>query len=135
MSETNKGFDAKKILNDVRDAGMDAFAKAMLRLTYSRKYLRLQGFIAKPAMLAIALFRKTMDSATSRVLAQLNMPSRVDVLTLSQRMTHIEFVLDDMGAGFDQLRRSTSTARPQRTPGRDRDIGTEPPRAFSAKEA
>ena len=73
--------------------------------------------------------------AMSGVLARLNMPSRGDVLTLSQRMTHIEMVLDDVGAGFDQLRRSIPTTRPQRTPSRDRDIGTGPPDAFSAKEA
>jgi hypothetical protein len=141
MSEAKKGvdvkksLDVKKVMRDVRDAGMDAWAKVMLRLTYSHKYQRLQGLIAKPSLLAIGLFRKTTESAMSGVLAQLNMPSRGEVLTLSQRMTHNEMVLDDLGAGFDQLRRSIPTTRPQRTPSRDRDIGTEPPHAFSAKQA
>jgi hypothetical protein len=135
MSETNKGLDVKKVLRDVRDAGMDAWAKTMLRLTYSHEYQRLQGFISKPTLLAIALFRKTTESAMSGVLAQLHMPSREDVLTLSQRLTHIEMVLDDLGAGMDQLRRSAAP-RPQRTPPRERtDIGSEAPRAVSAKEA
>jgi hypothetical protein len=135
MSEANKGLAVKKTLRDVRDAGMDAWAKVTLRLTSSHQYKRLQGFIAKPTLMAIALFRTTTESAMSRVLGRLNMPSRGDLLMLSQRMTHIEMVLDDVAAGFDQFRRSTSTARLQRTPSRDRDSGTEPPRAFSVKES
>jgi hypothetical protein len=132
MSEAKKGFDVMKSLRDARDGSMDAWAKLMLRLTSSHEYQRLQGAISKPTLLAIALFRKTTGSAMSEVLAQLNMPSREEVLHLSQRLTHIEMVLDDLSAGMDQLRRSMP--RPQRTPSRDRDGNVET-RAISAKEA
>jgi hypothetical protein len=70
----------------------------------------------------------------SEVLAQLNMPSREDVLSLSTRLTHIEMAIDDLGAGLEQLRRAVGVARPQRTSSRDRDAGSET-RPSSAQEA
>ena len=132
-----KGFDVKKVLRDVRDASMDAWAKMMLRLTYSHEYQRLQGMISKPALLGVALWRKTTESAMSGVLSQLNMPSREDVLSLSQRLTHIEMVLDDLGATMDQLRKTAGSPRPQRTSSAARaDNGGDMARApISAKEA
>jgi len=132
-----KGFDVKKVLRDVRDASMDAWAKMMLRLTYSHEYQRLQGMISKPALLGIALWRKSTETAMSGVLSQLNMPSREDVLSLSQRLTHIEMVLDDLGAAMDQLRKTAGSPRPQRTSSSVRgDNGGDVARApLSAKEA
>jgi hypothetical protein len=141
---TDKGFDAVKLMRDARDAGMDAWAKLMLRLTSSHEYQRLQGFISKPTLLAIAMYRKASDSTMGGVLGNLNMPSREEVLQISQRLTHIEMALDDLAAGLDQLRRSVGTVagagagigatkpQPQRSPTRDVPSETRP---VSAKEA
>ena len=134
MSEANKGFDPIKLIREARDSGLDAWAKLMLRLTSSHEYQRVQGMISKPTLLAIALYRKAAESAMSEVLAQLNMPSREDVLSLSTRLTHIEMAIDDLGAGLEQLRRSVGGARPQRTSTRDRDGGPET-RGVSTPEA
>jgi hypothetical protein len=134
MSEANKGFDPIKLIREARDGGMDAWAKLMLRLTSSHEYQRVQGAISKPTLLAVALYRKAAESAMSEVLAQLNMPSREDVLSLSTRLTHIEMAIDDLGAGLEQLRRAVGVARPQRTSSRDRDAGSET-RPSSAQEA
>jgi hypothetical protein len=135
MGEANQGLGVAKVLHKVRDAGMDALAKLAVRVTYSHKYQRLQGIVTKPVLLGIALFHKTTQSRMSRLLAQLNMPSREDVLTLSQRMTHIQMVLDDVSAGLDQARRSAPAARPERMPSRDPDSGTRLSRALLGKEA
>ena len=134
MSEANKGFDPIKLIREARDGGLDAWAKLMLRLTSSHEYQRVQGAISKPTLLAVALYRKAAESAMSEVLAQLNMPSREDVLSLSTRLTHIEMAIDDLGAGLEQLRRAVGVARPQRTSSRDRDAGSET-RPSSAQEA
>lgn len=135
MSDSDEKFDAVKMFRDARDGLMDAWAKLALDLTSSHEYQRLQGMIAKPALLGIALFRKASESLMSPVLAQLNMPSREEVLGISQRLTHIEMTLDDLGAALEQLRRSTA-ARPQRTvPARDRDIMPDNASSISAKEA
>jgi hypothetical protein len=130
-----KGFDPTKMLRDFRDASMDAWAKMMLKLTYSHEYQRLQGMISKPALLGIALWRKASEQVMSSVLSQLNMPSREEVLQLSQRLTHVQMTLDDLGAAMEQLRKTTP-ARPQRTSQAASNGGGEPARApMSAKEA
>src|SRR5882724_4391096 len=134
----DKGFDPVKLVRDARDAGMDAWAKLMLRLTSSHEYQRMQGFISKPTLLAIAVFRKASDSTMGGVLGNLNMPSREEVLQISQRLTHIEMALDDLAAGLDQLRRSAGAgagagaSKPQRSPSRDVPTETRP---VSAKDA
>jgi hypothetical protein len=133
MSEANKGFDPMKLIRDARDGSLDAWAKLMLRLTSSHEYQRVQGAISKPTLLAIALYRKAAESVMTEVLANLNMPSREEVLSLSTRLTHIEMAIDDLGAGLEQLRRSVGGARPQRTSTRERDGGSET-RTVSAQE-
>ena len=136
----DKGFDPVKLVRDTRDAGMDAWAKLMLRLTSSHEYQRMQGFISRPTLLALAMFRKASDSTMGGVLGNLNMPSREEVLQISQRLTHIEMALDDLAAGLDQLRRSAGAgagtgagaSKPQRSPSRDVPTETRP---ISAKDA
>jgi hypothetical protein len=130
MSDVKSGFDPAKLLKDARDAAMEAWAKLTLQMTSSHEYQRLQGAISSPALLAIALYRKAADSAMTDVLANLNMPSRQEVLQLSQRLTHIEMVLDDLGAGLEQLRKSAG--RSPRAVSRD---GNGEPRSMPAKEA
>ena len=136
----DKGFDPVRLVRDARDAGMDAWAKLMLRLTSSHEYQRMQGFISRPTLLALAMFRKASDSTMGGVLGNLNMPSREEVLQISQRLTHIEMALDDLAAGLDQLRRSAGAgtgagagaSKPQRSPSRDVPTETRP---VSAKDA
>jgi hypothetical protein len=74
----------------------------------------------------------------SGALAQLNMPSREEVLSLSQRLTHIEMALDDMGASLEQVRRAAQAQprrQPQRTAARDTDLDSEPRPAARARNA
>jgi hypothetical protein len=135
MGEAEKKVDVKKLLQDARNGVMDAWAKLALNLTSSHEYQRLQGMIVKPALLGLALFRKASESVMSPLLAQMNMPSREEVLGIAQRLTHIEMTLDDLGAALEQLRRSAG-ARHQRGPAaRDRDVKPDNGSSISAKEA
>ena len=135
MGEAEKKVNVKKLLQDARDGVMDAWAKLALNLTSSHEYQRVQGMIAKPALLGVALFRKATESVMSPFLAQMNMPSREEVLGIAQRLTHIEMTLDDLGAALEQLRRS-SGARPQRAPAaRDREVKPDNGSSIAAKEA
>jgi hypothetical protein len=135
MGDGEKKFDVTKLLRDARDGVMDAWAKLALNLTSSHEYQRLQATIAKPALLGYALFRKASESVMSPFLVHLNMPSREEVLAISQRLTHIEMTLDDLAAALDQLRRSAA-ARPQRPPpSRDREVRPENGSSVTAKEA
>ena len=135
MGEAEKKIDVKKLLQDARDGVMDAWAKLALNLTSSHEYQRLQGMIVKPALLGLALFRKASESVMSPLLAQMNMPSREEVLGIAQRLTHIEMTLDDLGAALEQLRRSAGP-RPQRVPAaRDREVKPDNGSSIAAKEA
>jgi hypothetical protein len=69
--------------------------------------------------MAAAMFRRATESAMTDALATLNIPSRTEVLALSQRLTRIEMALDDVGAGMDQIRRASG--RQQRPPARERE--------------
>jgi len=87
-----------------RDSAMENLAKVTLAWTSSTTYQTASAALARPVLLAAAIFHKASASAMADLLARLNLPSREDVLALSQRLTRIEMVLDDIGAGIDQVR-------------------------------
>jgi hypothetical protein len=116
-SETSKGLFER--MRGVRDSTMEDVAKATLAWTSSDAYQAINAAISKPTLMAAAMFRRATESAMADVLANLNIPSRTEVLALSQRLTRIEMALDDVGAGMDQIRRASG--RPQRPPARGRD--------------
>lgn len=138
-SEAAGRFELLKSLRAARDSVGDDLAKVVISITGTHLYHRLNAAIARPTLLVTALLRAQREAAMSSLLAQLNMPSREEVLALSQRLTRIEMVLDDLGAGVDQLRRAVPSPRPQR-PAASRESGADygrqgPGPALSAKEA
>jgi len=116
-SASSKGIF--ETMRGVRDSAMEDLAKVTLAWTNSSSYQAINAAISKPTLLAAAVFRKAAESAMADLLARLNMPSREEVLALSQRLTRIEMVLDDVGAGMDQLRRGSS--QKQRPTARERE--------------
>jgi hypothetical protein len=117
-SDSGKGFVGKVL--GVRDSVMEDVAKLTLAWTSSHAYQAINAAIAKPLLLLAGISRKAAGSAMADLLARLNMPSREDVLALSQRLTRIEMVLDDVGAGMDQFRRWTASQK-QRPAARERE--------------
>jgi hypothetical protein len=115
--ESNKSFLDR--VRAVRDSTMEDLARVTLAWTSSDTFQTINAAISKPALLTTAVLRRATESAMADVLARLNLPSREDVLALSQRLTRIELVLDDLGSGMDQLRRASS--RQQRPAARERD--------------
>jgi hypothetical protein len=100
-AEGSKGFDLFKVLRERRDTLLDALAKVTLRVTSSRPYFAVSTALARPSLLAAGISRKATSAAAARILEAINMPSREDVLTLSQRLTRMEMVLDDVSAALD----------------------------------
>lgn len=124
----SEGFGVLETMRQMRDAGMDAWAKGTLRVTSSRPYQKIQGLVARPTLLATALYREATETLMSGVLAQLNMPSRDELLQVAKRLTRIEMTLDDLGAALDEMRRADDKkpARGQRAAARERDVTREP---------
>ncbi len=103
--ESEQGFHpVKALLRESRDGLLNVLAEVKLRVASSRPYFVISSALSRPALLATALSHKVTTAATAQVLAQmnrLNMPSREDVLALSQRLTRMEMVLDDISAAMD----------------------------------
>lgn len=110
MSKTsgNAASDAFKSWRDLRDQGMDYWAKLALLITSSQAHSKVSSALAKPGLIAMAVTRKATDKAMAQLLAQVNLPSRADVLALSVRLTHIETALDDLAAAVQELRASAA---------------------------
>ncbi len=99
-----------KLVRGVRDVAMDAWARVVLGVTSSGAYSRTSAMVTRPGLVALGLVRGKSEQLMSRLLSELNMPSRADVLSLSIRLTHIETAIDDLAAVVDELR--ASVARP-----------------------
>ncbi len=100
-------------LRAIRDSAMKEMAQVTLAWTSSDAYQAMNAAVSKPALLTAGVFRKASDAAMTDLLAALNIPSRAEVLALSQRLTRIEMALDDLGAGLDEVRRALATRPPQ----------------------
>ena len=87
-----------ELMRRSRDAGMAVWARAALQVVSSPQYSRASFLLAQPGLIAAGFFRKATAKAMAQLLAQLNMPSREELLSVSQRLTHIETALDDLGA-------------------------------------
>ena len=116
-SEGGKGFFDR--VRAVRDSGMEDWAKVTLAWTSSDAFQAFNAAISKPALLTAAVVRKATEAAMADVLARLNLPSREEVLALSQRLTRIEMALDDLAAGMEQLGRGSSRQRRPAARGRE----------------
>jgi len=112
MSENNdyNMFDPTGMLKQMRDTGLDAYAKAMVELVNTDAYAEAQGAMLDAWLSNSSPFRKAMENAVSQTMANLNLPSRDDVSRLAERLTNIEMRLDDMDAKLDETLRSASKA-------------------------
>jgi BMFP domain-containing protein YqiC len=104
-------FDPLETARRMRDSGFESWAKATQQITSSTPYARAMNALSQPGLLATALLRKAVEKAMVQLLARLSLPSREDVSAISQRLTRIEMVLDDLGAAVESLR-----AAPSQTP-------------------
>jgi hypothetical protein len=99
-------LDPTGILKTMRDAGMESWAKNMTQLVNTDAYARATAAMLDSWLSNSVPYRKLLESTMTQVLAALNMPSRADVVSLAERLTHIEMRLDDMEAKLDQLVRA-----------------------------
>lgn len=96
-------FDPFGAMRTARDAYMDTWSKTMLDLVNSEGYAEATSRMLDSYLTMSSPMRKLLESSMTQVLAQLNMPTRADVISVAERMTNIEMRLDDLDARFDQL--------------------------------
>lgn len=113
MSESNnegKAFDPMEAWRGMRNAGMEAWAKAMTEAVNSEEYAKSSGALLDACLTASIPLHETLEKAMSQALQQMNMPTRADVISLAERFTQIEMRLDDMDAKLDGLTRRPAEA-------------------------
>jgi polyhydroxyalkanoate synthesis regulator phasin len=114
-SENSTPFDPTGMIKGMRDAGMDAWSKMMIQLVNSEAYSQATATVLDAWLTTSAPFRKAVESTMTQVLTQLNMPTRTDVTSLAERLTHIEMRLDDLEAKLDERVQPAPKAAPSKT--------------------
>jgi len=94
----------------MRDSSMEAWSKAMIDFVNSEAYSQATGQALDTYLTVSQPFQKMVETTMTRVLTQLNMPTRGDVISLAERLTNIELRLDDLDARFDELQRQARQA-------------------------
>lgn len=98
-------FDPLGFWRTTQNASLDAWSKAMIELVNTDAYAEATGKMLDSYLAASVPMRKVVEQAMTQVLAQVNMPTRAEVLSIAERMTNIEMRLDDLDARFDEIQR------------------------------
>lgn len=96
----------------LRDMMMEGWSKAMIDVVDSDAYAQATGAMLDGYLTASIPAQQAMERVMDPILAQLNMPSRTEVISLAKRLTNIELRLDDLDAiqsGLEQGKKPTST--------------------------
>src|SRR5437016_4712457 len=101
-NDTNP-LDPFGTMRAMRDTYMDAWSKMMLDLVGSEEYANATGRMLDTYLSVSQPFRQALEATMTQVLAQLNMPTRGEITSLAERLTNIEFRLDDLDAKIDAL--------------------------------
>ena len=106
MSESNndgKPFDPLEAWREMRNVGMDAWAKAMTEAVKSEEYAKTSGAMMDAYLTASIPLREVLEKAMAQALQQMNMPTRADFTSLAERLTQVEMSLDDMDAKLEDI--------------------------------
>jgi hypothetical protein len=98
-----KSFDPFEPFRGMRDAYLDAMSKAMIEAVNSESYAQATGTMLDVYLTASAPFREAMEKSMLQAMQQLSLPSRQEVASLAERLTHVEMRLDDMDAKLDHV--------------------------------
>jgi|ERR1700690_2702927 hypothetical protein len=97
--------DPTAAFRELRDTYLDAWSKAMVDAVNTEAYAKSSGAVLDTVLTASAPFREATEKTMLQALQQLSMPSRVDFVSLAERLTNVEMRLDDMDAKLDRIER------------------------------
>src|SRR5690242_17915145 len=111
-ADEQQAFDPFGAWKTMRDTGMDAWSKMMVQLVNTEAYAQASAAMLDTWLTTSAPFRKALETTMTQVLTQLNMPTRADVSSLAERLTHIEMRLADLEPKLDERRHAAPKAAP-----------------------
>jgi hypothetical protein len=100
---STKAADPMEQWRELRDAYMDIWAKASGEAVNSEAYAQATGTMLEAFLSTSSPFRDAQKKAMVSALEAANIPSRDDYLRLADRMSNLEFLLDDMDARLRQV--------------------------------
>lgn len=102
-NKSSKPFDPMEPWRGMRDAYLDAWSKSMVETVNTEAYAQAAGAMLDTYLTVSTPFREAVEKAMLKTLEQLAMPSRADIVSIAERMTHIEMRLDDFDAKLDEM--------------------------------
>lgn len=108
---SNKRSDPMDPWRGMRDAYLDAWSKTAVDMVNTEAYAQATGAMLDTYLTVSAPFREAVEKAMLKTLEQLAMPSRVDVISIAERMTNIEMRLDDLDAKLDVIQKLVTPAQ------------------------
>src|SRR4051812_26175200 len=108
--DTFDPFDPTGMFKSMRDVNMDAWSKSMIQFVNTEAYAKATGTILDGWLTASTPLHKMLESVLNRALANVQMPSRTEVIRLAERLTNIEIKLDDLDAKVDEIQRLVAKA-------------------------
>jgi hypothetical protein len=81
---------------------MNAWSNVLSEITTSEHFATSMGQQIESMLEASKLARQGLKASMEQYLAQMNLPTRDQVIGLAQRMTHVEMRLDDLEAKMDE---------------------------------
>jgi hypothetical protein len=112
--DTPNPFDPFGTARTFRDAGIDAWSKALQQFVNTEAYSQATGAALDSYLTASAPFRTVIAQVMTQVLETYNMPTRADVISISERLTNIETRLDDLDAQITAMQRAQARPAQQR---------------------
>jgi hypothetical protein len=114
-TETFNPFDPTGMLKTMRDSSMEAWSKMMIQMVNTEAYAHATATMLDAWLSTSGPFKKAIETAMTQVLSNLNMPTRGDIISLADRLTHIEMRLDDLAAKLEEGQHAAGGAAPRRT--------------------
>lgn len=87
----------------IRDANLDAWAKGMTSFVNTEVFSKAIGLQLDTLLATSGPVKDMVHQYMDTYLAQVNLPSRGEVVSLAARLTNIEMRLDDMQAQLDEV--------------------------------
>src|SRR5215467_2324800 len=104
VGTNSEPFDALNPWRGMRNAYLEAWAKAAVEMVNSLAYAEATGTMLNTYLAASAPFSEAFEKYMLKALERFAMPSRADVLSIAERITNIEIRLDDLDAKLDGIK-------------------------------
>jgi hypothetical protein len=96
-------YDPSEMMVQFYDAWTKTWANAMSETFTSERFAESLGKQMETSLDTMAMMRRQVGELMEQYLEQVSLPSRKEVLSLAERLTNMEMVLDDLDAKLDEV--------------------------------